>query len=78
MSSYSFHCKKCGHTVLSNDKQEVKGARALHKARSFVNPATGAPMIIPKCALTKVVTRVGHPQRFARPSLAKHLNAKVI
>lgn len=41
---YSYHCNKCGHTVLSNDKEEIKLAKVLHKQRRMSNG-----IVVPKC-----------------------------
>ena len=59
--NYSFHCKKCGQTVMSNSKEEVKGARALHKARRITLP-TGVAYDVPKCRLVPVV-----PEKQGKP-----------
>ena len=73
---YSFHCRKCGQTVMSNNKEEVKGARALHKARRITLP-TGVAYDVPKCRLVPVVPeKAGKPMTIARPALAQLLNAR--
>lgn len=74
---YSYHCKSCGHTVLSDDKQEVKGARALHKKRTITGQ-DGILLTIPKCRLVPVdrVQFSRTPQTVARPVLAKILNER--
>lgn len=35
MKKYSYHCNSCGHTILSNDKQEVVTARNAHKRKTI-------------------------------------------
>lgn len=78
---YSFHCRKCGQTVMSNSKEEVKGARALHKARRITLP-NGTGYDIPKCRLVPVAAdpdkfgRRNYPATIARPALAQLLNAR--
>ena len=69
---YSFHCKKCGHTVMSDDKEAVKAAKQMHKARIIEGPA-GMPMAVPKCLLMESDNRKLHTKKVARPSLAKVL-----
>lgn len=41
MSNYSFYCKKCGYTHLSDDKAEVQAARIIHKTRRQIGGITG-------------------------------------
>jgi len=67
---YSFHCEKCGHTVLSNKKADVVAARELHKPRTakvglFLRKVPGC-LWIPTNRGT-----------YARPSLAKIINSQV-
>ena len=48
-SKYSFRCKTCGYTKLSDDKQEVKEARNAHKRKTFTR-TDGTKMSL-KCIL---------------------------
>ena len=48
-SKYSYHCKACGYTKLSDNKQEVKQARNAHKRKTFTR-ADGTKMSL-KCIL---------------------------
>jgi len=59
---YSFHCKKCGHTVMSDDKEAVKAAKQMHKARIIEGPAV-MPMAVPKCLLMESDNRKLHTKK---------------
>lgn len=68
MSKYSFHCRTCGFTYLSDDKAEVKEVRNSHKRRIVIG-ADGFPKIVPKCVFIKTTEGT-----LARPDLAMILN----
>ena len=73
--SYSYHCLQCGHTVLSDDKQVVKSARALHKVRYFYD-LEGKRIEIPKCRMIETGLTAGGMRKYARPSIAEFLAKK--
>lgn len=62
--NYSFHCKHCGYTLLSNDKAEVKKRREEH----YVEVARIAMTPLKVCPL--VGTDKDRPAMIARPDLA--------
>lgn len=65
MAKYSYHCSKCGHTVLTDDKDEVKLAKKVHRART-VTLENGLKMLMPKC----IYVPVKGTNAKARPALA--------
>lgn len=67
---YGYLCKKCGHNVLSDNKDDIRKAREAHRARYEANVSTGMREKIGGCAwkLTPYGTK-------ARPALADRLTA---
>jgi hypothetical protein len=57
---YSYFCKNCGHTVLSDKKDDIKKAREEHRIKTAI---FGITQTIKKCPLVPVgdgtVTRIG-------------------
>ena len=74
-NKYSFYCKNCGYTFMSNDIEEVKQAKKNHKHIIEVNgkKALLCPFI-QKTVTNKAKRTEFH--YFARPSLAKALGWK--
>lgn len=68
---YSYVCKRCNFTVLSNDKAEVRLAKQMHKAR-VITGQDGLKRTMPKCILVPV----GKGGTIARPQLAHILEAR--
>lgn len=74
MADYGYQCKFCGFTILSDDKEKVKAAKAEHnrKERSPFSPLHGPKKVRVDCVLGK--TNKG---TLARPDLISTINARV-
>lgn len=68
---FGYRCSRCGFTVLSDDKAEVKLAKQMHRTR-VITGQDGLKRTMPKCILVPV----GKDGTVARPGLAHILEAR--
>lgn len=74
MANYSYQCGFCGYTILSDDKETVRKAKAEHnrKERNPFFPLHGPEKVRTDCVLGR--TNKG---TLARPELIPVVNARV-
>ena len=70
---YTYHCKRCGHTVFCASKDQYKAARRAHataRRRWAVDLKRAGVDVLAACPLVPVVLERGSAPVLVRPDLA--------